>query len=222
MRERTRTRRWYLGALGAAGLAASLGGCSGNGAETDGGEPGTDSGSSPTGSPATEDTEAPATTSSTEDGAQLEVEGVRWETTSGIGEGPVFDLRNTGSSPVKIRFIERTHRPDGADSPVTDNYTASERSFVNYEARQSNPYDYEVTGGGSTSLLVQGQIRHEGSGDSPCDGLEVEQTYEIGTGSGDSLQVVVTMAYTEGTGSAYDENVYTCSGGEVVDFSVED
>lgn len=44
-------------------------------------------------------------------------------------------------------------------------------------------------------------------------------SYRILTVSGTSVQVDVTFVYAEGTESAYEEGVYTCTRGTVSEFS---
>lgn len=220
-----RTRRKYIMAVGSIAFGV-LAGCSGDGGSdgngggngSDGGNGGTDSADGGTNGDRTDGGDSGTATqdrSRTDGTGQLELIGVEW-VTEGAYDGPMFELRNTGSSPVSVRYVRRTTGASGSLEP--SNVTADDMEFTNWGARNSTPYKYTVEGGETIEFIVGAGYRVESAEGEPCDGLEVPQTYEFVDDDGNSLPVEVTVRYetriTQG-----EEDTFICDPSEVVDVS---
>ena len=139
-------------------------------------------------------------------------------TVEGQGVTTVLTVENGGNDDVELSEINRVGS-SGPGTPLAETYSAADFEFVNVDELQSAPYDMVIHGGESHRFGIGGGHRVEGSESNPCDGLEVSDSYRLLTVSGTSVRVDVTFVYAEGTESAYEEGVYTCTKGTVSEFS---
>jgi hypothetical protein len=213
------TRRQYIHTLAGFGLVASVAGCSGDG--TDGGTASTPTSgpdSPPGGGTPTDGSPSGSPSAGGGSGAQFDVTAVERTTVEGQGIMTILTVENGGTSDVELSEINRVGS-SGPGTPLAGDNSAADFEFVNVDEVQSAPYDMVIHGGESHRFGIGGGHRVEGSGSNPCDGLEVTDSYRLLTASGSSIQVDVTFVYAEGTESAYEEGVYTCTRGSVSEFS---